>query len=216
MMNRNDIASSNAKANTGSNYRGCYGHMNINIAPNHVVDPKVFDTLLAREMHELSMQDRVNIQEEIHGVHSLQVPETPEMIQESFQQLQLAIDQLPSKDAYDHAVQNLNSRYVFDPEFRIKFLRAELYDFHKAAIRVTKWLDLLKKYFGDVALTRQIKFVDLTQQERRILLEGNQQILPSRDRSGRLIHFHCDYATPNEGMLSKYVRVCAVKCCIDL
>jgi hypothetical protein len=105
---------------------------------------------------------------------------------------------------------------VFDPEFRIKFLRAELYDFHKAAIRVTKWLDLLKKYFGDVALTRQIKFVDLTQQEQRILLEGNQQILPSRDRSGRLIHFHYDYATPNEGMLSKYVRVCAVKCCIDL
>jgi hypothetical protein len=169
------------------------------------------DSLLAQELHQLSFERRTVIQEEIHGVpHAIE--ETPEMIDDALQKLQQSIEDLPIKRAYDHAVINLNSQYVTSKEFRLKFLRAELFDVPKAAIRLTKRLDLLHKYFGVIGLLRAIRYIDLTPEEQSILQDGNNQLLPSRDRAGRLVHFHHDYR-PDNGALSMPVRVSSCKFC---
>jgi hypothetical protein len=79
------------------------------------------------------------------------------------------------------------SAYVQDKDLRIKYLRADLFDAKKSAVRMIKHLNLLYKYFGVDALRRPLSLADLSKQEKDLLRAGNNQILPSRDRSGRLV-----------------------------
>ena len=71
------------------------------------------------------------------------------------------------------------------PEFRLRFLRAELYDIGKAALRYFKNLNYLLRYFGNYALMRPLELSDLTSFQRQILESGKLQILLHRDRMGR-------------------------------
>jgi len=79
--------------------------------------------------------------------------------------------------------------YVCTDYFRLRFLRAERYDPQKAAVRYSKSLAVIWKWFGDVALTRQLYMSDLSDAEIKLLLDGFVQVLPSRDRIGRRIFF---------------------------
>jgi hypothetical protein len=101
--------------------------------------------------------------------------------------LQVELDKISVKPAYDQATIQMKSRYVTHPDFCIKFLRAELWDPHKAARRLIKHLELLLRYFGPFALTRPLAITDLSSDAYQLLRTGNYQILPSRDRAGRLI-----------------------------
>jgi len=77
--------------------------------------------------------------------------------------------------------------YVNTTEFRLKFLRCELFDARKAAIRMIKYLDLMVELFGLFALHRKIKLSDFSKHELQILRAGYFQIFPFRDRSGRRV-----------------------------
>ena len=83
----------------------------------------------------------------------------------------------------------MNSQYVLGihQKFWLAFLRAEVFDIEKAALRYTRHLDILFKYFGDFALMRPIYFDDLGPAD----LEGTQngwvQLLSRRDVAGRRI-----------------------------
>jgi hypothetical protein len=147
------------------------------------------DALLARELHQLSVQDRNDIQEEIHGVNSMAVPETPSVVEAAQTDLKMEINSLPVADraAYDRAVSLLNSQYIQSKDFCLKFLRAELFDTKKAAMRLTMHVGLLQEFFGDVGLLRPLRWDDLSKGEHDSIREGRLQVLPSRDRSGRLI-----------------------------
>jgi hypothetical protein len=70
--------------------------------------------------------------------------------------------------SYIHATTVLNSNYVASTEFKLIFLRTELYDAKKAALRLCKNLNFIRFLFGDVALLRPLYVSDLTKPEVRL------------------------------------------------
>jgi hypothetical protein len=141
------------------------------------------------EIHQLSVKDRNDIQEEIHGVNSMAVEENPQIVDNALTELRMEISFLPPAEraAYDRAVFQLNSRYIQSKEFGLKFLRADLFDIKKAATRIAIHVGLLLEFFGDVGLVRPLRWDDLTKEVQDGIKEGKIQILPSRDRAGRLV-----------------------------
>jgi len=173
------------------------------------LDTKAVDKLLTKEIMNLSLRDRNNIQEEIHGVKCLATEETPELVEEALNQLAYVIEmtpdsekmaylqsQEPPKDIPEHQrilqeLHNLDplpySSYVNDVDFRLRFLRCETFDVPKAAKRMLKFLDIALHLFGDYALRRPVRLSDFTKEEMRYMRKGRYQVLPNRDRSGRRI-----------------------------
>jgi hypothetical protein len=147
------------------------------------------DMELAKELHQLSFQDRTKVQEEVHGVNFALAEETLETIDTSLKQLRDEVTLISSKEAYDFALRSLDPSYIQSSEFQLRFLRASLFNARQAAVRYTKYLDLLFEFFGNQGLQRPLRYSDLSKVEKDCLKEGRRQILPSRDRSGRLIMF---------------------------
>ena len=149
--------------------------------------PENVDNLLATELSQMSFAERSRIQDEIHGVESMAVQETPELIHESLYKLQEEIDTFQGcKTAYEDALLSY-STYVTSDELRLKFLRAEFFDAKKAAARFLQSLENMFRWFGPVALQRKIRYDDLTKADVALLRTGMMQILNSRDRAGRLV-----------------------------
>ena len=172
--------------------------------------PTTVDKILTDEMMNLSVKDRNDIQEEIHGVKCLAIEETPELLETALSQLAYQLDEVipdsqkqaylqsqqPSKDIPEHQriLQELHqlepipqSPYVNDTDFRLRFLRCELFDIKKTAKRMIQFLESALDLFGDYALRRPIRISDFTKEETRFMRKGRFQILPNRDRSGRRI-----------------------------
>lgn len=165
--------------------------------------------ILSKDLLELSFKDRNDIQEEIHGVHCIAPKETPELIHSSLNELALALgsdDILPAhpKRGYKKGLEiqqrlqmeTANKQlYVFGDDFRLRFLRLELFDVKKAARRILVFLDLLLDIFGSYALERPIRLSDFSEQEIEFVKRGFIQFMPFRDRSGRRIISYL----PNDG-----------------
>jgi hypothetical protein len=156
--------------------------------PPPSINTSQVDSMLATSLQKLSVQDRSKIEEEIHGVRSLAVVETPEMVEEALAAFQREVDGLPisQKGAYEDAMV-MDSKFVQDRDFHRKFLRAALFDPRRAATIFCQYLDLLLEYFGPQALERPLRYDDLSKAEQDKYRVGNIQVLPSRDRAGRLV-----------------------------
>jgi len=152
-------------------------------------DPKVVDDLLSQELMKMTMQERNAIQEEIHGVHCLAPEETPEMLEKSLKNLAYELDHAvrPDKKKAYLKSQRFGETYVNQDDFRLRFLRCELFDVSKAADRMVLFLDSVQDLFGDYALQRSIRLSDFTRDEQKYMRRGRYQYLPFRDRSGRRI-----------------------------
>jgi hypothetical protein len=148
------------------------------------VDPAYVDTLLSDELRQLDFKTRDEIQEELHGVRTLAREETSEMIETALIQLQKELDNIPLKKAYDESQMHTYT-YVNSRAFRIKMLRGDLFDEKAAAIRIVKFLEFMKDYYGPEILIRPPRLSDLGEEEMELLKAGGMQMLPCRDRSGR-------------------------------
>lgn len=138
---------------------------------------------------QLSFKERSNISEEIHGVRSLAVDENLFVREKGLTRLHYELDILPHghKIAYEKA-RSVPATYVNNPNFRLRFLRAELFNAKKAAKRMTTYLDLLLKNFGNEVLQRPLRITDFKAKgEKACLRSGIVQLLPYRDRSGRRV-----------------------------
>jgi len=157
------------------------------VDPAHVV-PSHVDALLAQELNQLSLLDRERAVEEIHGIHSLSDAEAVvQHEREALVQMQLEIGKIPFKPVYDEALR-MRSQYIHDPNFLLKFLRAEDLDARKAAIRMMKFLThSARDLYGPRILMRPIRYMDLTPSAIALMREGNVTLLPSRDSSGRMV-----------------------------
>lgn len=166
--------------------------------------PTEVDNLLSKEFLQLSLRDRNAISEEIHGVLTLAPKESPQLLDAALVQLSEEIDLIPDnspiKAAYLKSQQQVclqeelefpnnknKNTYVNDRNFRLRFVRCELFDAKKAAIRMLKFLDIASDIFGEIVLKRPIHLEDFTKEELKIMRFGVIQILPYRDRSGRPI-----------------------------
>jgi hypothetical protein len=156
------------------------------IKDSSVVNTQAVDDMLSRELLQLSLQDRNAINEEIHGVQTFAPEETPEMLAEALNKMETEINNIPIKEAFDRSQQFPNT-YVNSAEFRLRFLRSDLFEAKSAAKKLVKFLELVAKLFGDFALRRQIHMSDFSREEMQAFRVGHQQLLPYRDRSGRRI-----------------------------
>jgi hypothetical protein len=158
------------------------------------MNPKDFDALIAHELNSLSICDRERTMEEIHGIHARDVTMAEERtdVDDVLRQLQMEIDNIAEKDAYNAAVL-MGSRYVFHRTFRLKFVRAEQYDLPRAAVRMINYLDFARELYGPAVLTRPIRWSDLSDNAQSIVVDGSMQVLPERDPAGRrVVHMSGD------------------------
>jgi hypothetical protein len=165
---------------------------------------RTFNSKVTRELMQMSVEQREHISEEIHGVHSMAVPESSEMISWSLACLEKALaskvqlvqqQQLskigssssPQIPAFLEA-QRLGAMFLYQPSFRLKFLRAALFDAARAAERQFDFLQLVRDVLGLEALMDfSLSLSHFAFDELGILREGGFQILPGRDRVGRRI-----------------------------
>jgi len=154
-------------------------------------DNHTTDELLSKSLMQLKFEDRNEIREELHGVRNRAREETPELINESLSKMNTELDSIISESqdnqfAFQKA-RCLEKTFVNDRGYRLKFLRSELFDAVKAADRMIAHLDFLLQLFGPRALEEPLKASFFDKEEAVALREGNVQLLPFRDRSGRRI-----------------------------
>ena len=194
-------------------------------------DDKAVDEILAKEMLKMSVNHRTAIQEEMHGVRSLAVPETPELLTAALADFQRRIDKIGENASSSSKMKVYNmilkrrteeiernrelrktnspasasskgdeatsathayskNHYAIDnDDFRLRFLRVELFNVPLAVDRFLGYLELTHEFWGDIILERPVYISDLmrNKQERNYLKKGYHQILPFRDRSGRKV-----------------------------
>ena len=119
--------------------------------------------------------DREQAMEEIHGVRRIvsDEPIDDQRKNEVLLQMQHEIDMIQDKPAYEEALR-MNSQYVIDEKFRLKFLYAERFNPQRAAVRMMKYLENVssKDMFGPNALLRPLRYTDLTPVATAILRKG--------------------------------------------
>ena len=162
------------------------------------------ESRISEALTNLSFTDRNAIEEEVHGVSCMALEETPELLEDSLREFHLELDNIDSKVAYDRAKEIwaettsqssspfsssfTSACYIATTGYKIRFLRCELFDARKAARRYVKFIDALMDLYGEYALRRPIRITDLSREEMAFLREGQYQMLPYRDRSGRRVY----------------------------
>ena len=163
----------------------------------------------------LSGEMRNCIQEEVHGVHCMNPEETPGFLRTSLSKLAEILespDQIPERNKKAYlASQNLGSNtptYVNTDDFRLRFLRADLFDIHKAARSIVKFLDVMEAIFGSFALERPPQLDDFDKEELKMIKMGTVQFLPFRDRVGRriMVVFPNDHISKLDSVIKVRVR----------
>ncbi|CAJ1936553.1 unnamed protein product [Cylindrotheca closterium] len=148
---------------------------------------KQTEELLASEMSQLSVEERSKAMDDLHCVGE-EIQETPEMIQKSLAEFQEAVKK-ERNPIYEMAF-NQNRAYVEDPTFRLRFLRAKLYNVREAVRKMMLLLECKAKFFGHDKVARDITLDDLSEEDKQLMLSGLYHIQDGRDQNGRLIlHF---------------------------
>jgi hypothetical protein len=148
--------------------------------------PQDADALLAKEMASMSVQEREQSIYDVHGVSEV-IHEEPSFVRAKLEEMEMELSKITrGKEAYMQA-EAQNKDYVICHKFRLKFLRAEMFNATLAAGRVVRFFEEKIKMFGPDKLTKEIKLWDLDKEDQKFLERGIGQILPQRDRAGRRI-----------------------------
>ena len=179
------IRAHQAQANDGAcKYTGGGKYGVFKVAPSEV-DPKDVDSLLAHELNEMTVQEREQAYDRLHGIRA--VPDDEEQrVQAALIQMQIEVDNIQEKPAYNQALR-IGSTYVFDQKFRRRFLWAEDLDPRKAAMRMIRFLQYASEAYGPKALLRPIRYSDLPPGAVSYFKSGSGLVLPARDPSGRRV-----------------------------
>lgn len=141
---------------------------------------------LAKEMSELSVNEREKVYDDLHGV-AQPLQETPEFISKCFQEMDDALKKIPKskRKALDRAI-FLRPRLLVDRKFKLMFLRGDEYDGVKAARRLVKHFDVKLELFGDELLAKDIRLKDLMKETvDNTILTGSCLCLKQNDQTGR-------------------------------
>ena len=154
-------------------------------------DDEVCNQRLSMSLMRLNSEDRNEIGEEIHGVRSMAREETPELINESLHRMNAELERIISLPQYHgcafKTARSLPGTFVNDRDFRLKFLRCDLFNPIDAADRMLVCMDYLLLLFGRRALVEPLNISFFNDEELAALREGYIQLLPFRDRSGRRV-----------------------------
>jgi hypothetical protein len=148
-------------------------------------NPDETEALFAQELNKLSMQERDEVLQDIHGVSDV-MNEEPAFVRKQFQQLEDELSRISDKEAYLQA-KLLHEEYVTNQKFLLMFLRADAFQVKLAAARIVAFFQAKLDLFGPDKLGRDITLSDLNEDDIRCLESGYAQVLPERDRAGRAI-----------------------------
>jgi hypothetical protein len=140
--------------------------------------------MLAKEMNQLSVEEREKVLEDIHGI-ARAVDEPLDSVKNSLVLLEEELSKITrNKVAFDLA-KFQSKEYVSSEKLRLMFLRAESFDAYKAAFRMVRFFDEKYKLFGAEKLTKDIVLADLDPGDIAALENGFYQVLPETDCAGR-------------------------------
>ena len=159
--------------------------------PPNASDFESADSLVASQLAELSVQDREKAYMDVHGIAEY-AEETPQLVNESLEQLQKEIELLPDKRAYDLA-EIMYPEYVRDRDFRLGFLRCESFDCQKAALRFIRHFQMKLDLFGVDKLGMDITQDDLDTEDMDALYSSGGRFLNAYDSAGRIINLIYTY-----------------------
>eukprot|EP00535_Pseudo-nitzschia_heimii_P013407 CAMPEP_0197199762 /NCGR_PEP_ID=MMETSP1423-20130617/34052_1 /TAXON_ID=476441 /ORGANISM="Pseudo-nitzschia heimii, Strain UNC1101" /LENGTH=303 /DNA_ID=CAMNT_0042653629 /DNA_START=157 /DNA_END=1069 /DNA_ORIENTATION=- len=147
--------------------------------------PPSFDVgrLINKEMLKYDQSERNAIYEEVHGVACLCPDESePGILEAALKDMECELAAIPTKQkaAYLQSLRFPDS-YVHKRDFKLRFLRFELFDPHRAAVRMMLCLENFLEFFGTFALKRPIRLSDFSKQEYKVFAAGRIQMLPFRD-----------------------------------
>jgi hypothetical protein len=147
---------------------------------------KSIESSLAKELNQLSLAEREEVNYDLHGVAYL-IEETPEFVDKCLADLESEICKIEdNKNAYEMA-KKANFEYICGRDFRLKFLRAERFLPKNAATRLVGFLEEKLKLFGPEPLARELLLSDLNQDDMVLLRSGFCSIVPLRDSAGRVV-----------------------------
>jgi len=158
--------------------------------PFHRPNPSHNDQhVLVEELNALSVQERLQMYDEIHGVAEMP-DETPEFVKQKIQEMKHHLSGIApkSKKAWERAVY-LRPSLVTDDPLHLMFLRAKRFDPMQAANLMCVHFENKLELFGEDLLWKRITLQDLTAQEIEMVRTGSLQILKERENRGRAILF---------------------------
>jgi hypothetical protein len=155
--------------------------------PQEATNADYIDSIIAKQMSLLSVQDRERAYMDVHGVSDL-VEETPEMVEGGLAQMESEILLLKDRAAYDLA-EYMDPSYTRNRDFRLALLRTELFDSQQAALRLIRHFQLKLDLFGRDRLAMDITQDDLDIDDMDTLYRGYGQFLSAKDRAGRVVSF---------------------------
>lgn len=154
--------------------------------PRDAMNSDLIDSITAKEMSKLSIQDRENAYMDVHGVPDT-VKETPEFVDRGLDQMEREINLINKRDAYDLA-ESIDPEYTKNRDFRLAFLRTDLFDSRLAALRIVGHFEMKLDLFGMEKLAMDITQDDLNMKDMDLLYSGYGRILDCTDRAGRIVY----------------------------
>eukprot|EP00532_Pseudo-nitzschia_australis_P017875 CAMPEP_0168309616 /NCGR_PEP_ID=MMETSP0142_2-20121227/66368_1 /TAXON_ID=44445 /ORGANISM="Pseudo-nitzschia australis, Strain 10249 10 AB" /LENGTH=931 /DNA_ID=CAMNT_0008262345 /DNA_START=116 /DNA_END=2915 /DNA_ORIENTATION=- len=164
------------------------------------------DALLASELYKMSFQEREVMNEEIHGIgldrgwfiQHKEIEETPARLASALEGLAEELKKLSltgTAEAFDRGQKLVRlhperGAYLNEKDFRLMFLRADAWDYAKAAKRMCLYLNTIRNLFGDQVLQRPIQLKDMNAREMENIEKGYSQRVQGRDRAGRRMYIH--------------------------
>mmetsp|Transcript_24248 Transcript_24248/g.59349 ORF Transcript_24248/g.59349 Transcript_24248/m.59349 type:complete len:465 (+) Transcript_24248:152-1546(+) len=145
---------------------------------------KAAEDIIASELNKLSFKERAEAYNDVHCVGD-DLEENPSIIQQGLGDFDATLQTMRSP-IYDLAV-NQNRAYVEDASFRLKFLRANMYDVGKSVRQMLSFLHQKATYFGQDKVARDITIDDLNREDIALLKCGLFHIQNGRDRMGRVV-----------------------------
>lgn len=199
----------------GSCVDGCLGFLtgaNQNGQNNALVGGEMragtanIDALIAQELNRLSVQEREQALEDVHGVSGME-EEDKERMRRCLETLEERLNFLKDEsDAYAIA-EKMSKDYVTNYNFRMMFLRADRYNAEDAANRLMLFFEEKRRLFGVEKLVKDITLEDLSPDDMDVLKSGYIQVSPEPDVAGRpILGFYFkfrNYKTPENSVRTK-------------
>lgn len=153
--------------------------------PKEATDIDLVDSMIAQQMANMTVEDREQAFLDIHGISPI-VDETPELISSKLMEMENHIRNQHQREAYDIA-ESMNPQYVQNPEFRLMFLRSDLFNAQDAAVRFVRHFEAKRDLFGIDKLTQEITQDDLDKGALDALYVGYAQYLRTPDKNNRIV-----------------------------
>jgi len=145
---------------------------------------KQTEDLLASEMSKLTVQELSEAMDDLHCVGE-DLEENPEMIERSLAEFTERVKR-EQNSVYEMAAKQ-NRAYLENPDFRLKFLRANMHNVGQSVQQMMSFLKIKAKYFGDDKVACDITVRDLNAEDMALLSSGLYHIHSFGDRNGRVI-----------------------------